>query len=195
MAEADKESKARNLLKYCQLPDHLAKLTFSNFIMREGLDQALDASWRLAEGKGIKWLTLLGLSDMGKSHLAAAVVNRWLERGIPARYALVPQLLDNLRRGYRDGADTSYEQVMDFYTDVPLLILDDLGMEAGTSWAMEKLDTIVELRAAKGLHLMVTTNKAFDELAPRIASRLQRFQPGECVAVVAPEYRVWAKDQ
>ena len=44
---------------------------------------------------------------------------------------------------------------------MPLLVLDDLGVEKSSDWVQEKLDTIVDYRYFRGLPLVVTTNKAF----------------------------------
>lgn len=137
------------------------------------------------------WLTLISNVDAGKSHLAVAVARKWLSRFTPARYALVPKLLDDLRKGYDPRNELSFDQEFDILCDTPLLILDDLGMESSTPWANEKLEMLVEIRAASGLPLMVTTNLSLDALSPRIASRLQRYRPGKVVVIDAPEFRVW----
>ncbi len=114
-------------------------------------------------------------------------------RGIPARYAYVPLLLDELRRGFRADGDQSYERRFDFYLNVPLLMLDDLGVENSTRWVQEKLDTIVDHRLMNGLSLLVTTNLTMDELNFRISSRLQR-RNGRVVVIDAAEFEWREKD-
>jgi len=118
------------------------------------------------------------------------VARRWLDRGHSARYIVVPELLDELRRAYDPQSGISYDLQFDFYKNVGLLILDDLGMDSPTRWAQEKLDMLVDWRYVHKLSLLVTTNLEMYELSPRIASRLQRFVPGKVVVIKAPEYRL-----
>lgn len=186
------------LIKRCGLPAGAEGYRFSTFYKgkRPGeyisLECAYQLSRDLSEEKGnVKWLTLMAPVDRGKTHLAIAICRRWLERGRPARYVYVPLLLEELREGFSRTGDQSYQILFDFYLNVDLLVLDDLGTESQTPWVMEKLDTIVDYRAVNQLPLVVTTNKAMDELPVRIASRLQRVPFGKVVVISSPEYRTW----
>lgn len=180
----------QNLMRYCELPAGTAHMTFENFKVSHGLRGAYDLAVKLAEERdGITWLTVMAGADRGKTHLAIAICRRWLQRGKPARYAYVPLLLEELRRGFREEGDRSYEARFDRFLNVPLLALDDLGAEYRTGWVQEKLDTIIDYRLVQGLPLVATTNTPLDELPFRIASRLKR-APGSRVAVIdAPEFR------
>ncbi|MBA7617650.1 hypothetical protein ES703_24966 [subsurface metagenome] len=180
----------QNLLRYCELPAGTAHMTFENFRVSPRLREAYDLAVQAAEEtSGIAWLTMMAGTDRGKTHLAIAICRRWLQRGKPARYAYVPLLLEELRRGFREEGDRSYEARFDRFLNVPLLVLDDLGTENRTDWVQEKLDTIIDYRLVQGLPLVATTNTPLDELPFRIASRLKR-APGSRVAVIdAPEFR------
>lgn len=123
------------------------------------------------------------------THLAVAICRRWLQRGKPARYAFVPLLLEELRRGFREEGDRSYEARFDRFLNVPLLVMDDLGAEHRTPWVQEKLDTIIDYRLMNGLPLVVTTNTPVDELPFRIGSRLRRSPGSRVVFIDAPEFR------
>lgn len=169
-AEADKAEQRERFLRLCRLPAATENRTFETFRVRPGLEEAYQAALDVAEGR-LKWLTLCGGVDCGKSHLAIAIVRKWLERELPARFLVVPQLLDDLRRGYDADAAMTYEQEFHVFKNVDLLVLDDLGMERTTSWAQEKLDTLVDYRYLNQLSLVVTTNVGMDEISPRIASR------------------------
>lgn len=182
----ERERLAR-MLKLCELPVGTQGMTFEGFKKRPGLDEAYEACLSLAEGRAdYCFLTLWSDTGRGKTHLGIATVRRWLNRGIPARYVYVPLLLEELRRGFRAEGDMSYERRFDFYLNVPLLMLDDLGVESSTKWVQEKLDTIVDYRLKNNLFMLVTTNLTMDELDFRIASRLQR--RGRVIVIDAPEY-------
>lgn len=189
--EENRRLRQLKLIRMCELPEMTDNYTFDTFRVMPGLEEAYAAAKQLAEGdSSLKWLTLFGNVDTGKTHLAVAICRRWLLRGVPAKYAYVPRLLDELRRGYRQEGDDSYDHRFDVYTTIPLLILDDLGVEKGSEWAREKLDTIVDTRAMKGLALVVTTNLPMNELPKRIASRLQRVPFGKVIFTDVPEYRL-----
>ena len=193
--EIDKE-RTENLLRSCELPHSTEYLTFGTFKpYTKSLKDALQAARELAnETTNLKWLTLIGDVDVGKTHLAIAICRRWLERKKAARYIFVPIMLDQLRRGYNREGDDSFDSQMEFLMNVPLLVLDDLGAQRQKdriegSWAVEKLETIVDYRYISGLPLVVTANVPIDDFSFRIASRLRRFEAGKVIMVDAEEYR------
>lgn len=183
--------KRERYLAMCKLPPGIMDLRFETFNSNGPLKEAYDAALQLADNTGqVRWLTLIGDVDCGKTHLAISVCRRWLERGEPARYAYVPEMLDELRHSYDEDGERSFNNKFYALCNVPLLVLDDLGVEKPSEWAVEKLNTIVHLRDVNGKLLMVTTNVPVNELPPRIASRLQRVEGSKIVAIDAPEFRL-----
>lgn len=201
MREEREHERQHLLLKYCELPFGSEKLTFDTFDVDKrwpSLAEAKKVALELAEETiDIRWLTLLGEVDCGKTHLAIAICRKWLERDKPARYVLVPIMLDELRRGYNKEGEQSYDRALQFLMRVDLLVLDDLGTQVPTPWAMEKLMMIIDYRSVNGLPLVVTTNKKLTQLPGddehRIGSRLMRFSAGRMITIDAPEYRTWRK--
>ncbi|MFH1336424.1 MAG: ATP-binding protein [Candidatus Zixiibacteriota bacterium] len=169
------QEKRQRIRRACELPAATAHMTFEKFIQHRGTHDAYSLALALAEETGsANWLTINSDSDRGKTHLLIAICRRWLERGLVARYAYVPLLLEELRRGFRKEGDDSYEARFDFFLNVPLLALDDLGAEDRTPWVQEKLDTIIDYRLVTGLALAVTTNCPLSEIPFRMSSRLKR---------------------
>ncbi len=185
--EDNRRHRLIQLMRLCELPPESEGYTFEEFTNRPGLGEAKSMALEVADGK-CKWLTLSGGPDLGKTHLAIAICRRWLARGVPAKYAYVPLLMDELRRGYGHDGEEAFEYRFKIYCTVPLLVLDDLGVERSTTWAQEKLDTIVDSRLMNDLSLVVTTNLAMDEINERLSSRLQRH--GKVVFIDAGEYRL-----
>lgn len=181
------------MLKYCQLPAATGDWTFETFDASGPLQEAYDAALQLAEERrDVRWLVLVGPVDVGKSHLAVAICRRWLARGKPARYRLVPLMLEELRAAYNREGD--YDRHMHLLLNVPLLVLDDLGAQKPTGWAVEKLTQIVDYRYVNGLPMVVTTNRSLDNLPGdteyRICSRLLRARFAMVIDIDAPEYRL-----
>jgi len=176
----------------CELPPETEELTFDKYQVHEGVKEAYKYALEIANGK-LKWLTLMGEVDRGKTHLAIAICREWLKQGKTAKYAFVPLLLDELKEGFKTEGDYSYQSRFNFYCKVNLLVMDDLGVEKKTDWALEKLETIIDYRYINKLPLVVTTNKNLDIYSPRIGSRLKRFTDGKVVVIKSQEYRLWSK--
>jgi len=204
---AAKREKA--LLARCKLPPKAVNCTLKNFNTTnvKGLNQAYKAACSMAEEKGnLLWLSLVAAeregknvlnNDTGKSHLAMAVCNRWLERGRPARYAAVPTLADELKRGFGDG---SYNRIKQDVLTVSLLAIDDLGAGRNTPdgrtqytpWLLDELESIFQYREDNLLHTIVTSNLTLNQIGEdisyRIKSRIERASPGVVIVIDAIPY-------
>lgn len=177
------------LIRACELPSFADEMTFGKFKVYPEVKSAYDASRKMATEPGqLCWLALLGNNGTGKTHLAIAVCKAWVHAGIAARYAFVSLLLDELRQGFTKDKEQSYESRFKHYCTVPLLLLDDYGVESATPWVQEKLDTIVDYRLMNNLSLIVTSNKSLDEMPPRIRSRLMRHSKSQIKAIMAEDY-------
>ena len=132
---------------------------------------ALRVARSYAEAPG-GWLTLVGASGSGKTHLAAAIANRCMERGIPTFFTVVPDLLDHLRASFAPESELSYDALFESVRGVPLLVLDDLGTQSGTPWAAEKLFQVLNHRYVNALPTVITTNVGLDHVEARFHSRL-----------------------
>ena len=135
------------------------------------------------------WLTLIGGTGVGKTHLAAAAANVRLAAGDRVCFAVVPELLDALRASYRDDGEASFESTLGWLKDADLLVLDDLGAQQATEWADEKLYQLCASRYLQRLPTLVTTNVDPEALDPRLASRLLDSKRGLVLQVKAKDYR------
>jgi len=148
------------------LPPALRNHAFANFQVESFNRQAYSVCRKFAanfvkvtDGKG---LILCGKSGRGKTHLACAIINAIKDQHSTA-FAHIPTLLEQLRQG-----KGNLEQLI----GVDLLVLDDLGSERESDWALEKLLVIVEGRLNRFKPTVYTTNFNLNELELRIGSRL-----------------------
>jgi len=132
------------------------------------------------------WLVLRGGTGCGKTHLAAAIAHRLLERGVPALFIHVPDLLDELRATFHPESESSYEKRFWELREAPVLILDDLGAQQSTPWAQEKLFQLLDWRYNARLPTVITTNLSMEDLEPRLRSRLQDPRLVEIIVILAP---------
>jgi len=180
------------------LAPSLRAMTFETFRTEEGNRAALERAEQFASdpwGQAWYWLVLIGSNGRGKTHLAAAVVNALLERGEPSYFENVPELLDYLRAGYSVQAGEDFERRLTRVKEAPVLVLDDLGAEAGqsapfeVSWAQDKVYQILDHRLMEQLPTIVTTNLPLNKLPQRIASRLQDRRAARVIAITTGDKR------
>ncbi|MFA6307080.1 MAG: ATP-binding protein [Patescibacteria group bacterium] len=130
-------------------------------------EDALKAVQEFTAGKLERPMLLLyGGPGLGKTHLAMSVAWMRILEGKTALYWQVPDLLDALREGYkvedrlRPGEISmgSYSYIMGTAKNYHTLVLDDMGMQKGTDWAIERLDSIVDYRYINRKETIITTN-------------------------------------
>jgi DNA replication protein DnaC len=135
------------------------------------------------------WLVITGGYGCGKTHLAAAIANAQIAVGSKALFITVPDLLDHLRSSFKSRGEDEVDDSFDEVRNAPLLVLDDLGTESPTSWAIEKLYQILNHRYVAQLPTVVTTNRNLEELELRLRSRLSDPDICEILPITAPDYR------
>ena len=153
---------------------------------------ALDYAQRL-DG----WLLLEGHYGTGKTHLAAGIANWQLEQGQAVLFITVPDLLDHLRGTFGPSSEVAYDEVFERIRRAPLLVLDDLGAEHQSGWAIEKLYQLFNERHRLTLPTVITTNRDPALIEPRIRSRLLDQSLTRVVRLAIPDRRspitTWAE--
>ena len=119
------------------------------------------------------WLVLTGPSGSGKTHLAAAIANRCIERQQTTFFIMVADLLDHLRAAYAPDSPTTYDELFEQVRNVPLLVLDDLGVHSATPWAQEKLFQVINHRHNNNLPTVVTVRGPLPRLDESLRTRLE----------------------
>ncbi len=157
-------------------------------IIRANVRLAFERSRAFAENPE-KWLVLTGSYGCGKTHLAAAIANHCLSNHKPVLFLNTPDLLDHLRAGFAPGADGTYGDRFEEIRTAPVLVLDDMGTESPTAWAIEKLYQLLNYRYNAQLPTVITTNKAAEDIDPRVASRLADTDLVNSLKLLAPDFR------
>lgn len=181
-------------------PQLLAHMTFDRFDIRgngptarerASLEAAFDAAQAYARDPH-GWLTLLGGTGVGKTHLAVATAAERMEKGQPVFFAFVPELLEDLRRyAFDNDRGTSFDRLFQQVKSAPLLILDDLGQEQNTPWAVEKLYQIIVHRHNARLPTIITSSTidVTGESGP-ITSRVRDPAVSLLIHMDAPDFRL-----
>lgn len=105
-------------------------------------------------------LMLWGNVGTGKSFFAGCIANALLDQGVPVLMTNFSRILNALTGMFSDDRN-KYIDSLNHYS---LLIIDDLGMERGTEYALEQVFNVIDARLRSNLPLIVTTNLTLDEL-------------------------------
>lgn len=122
---------------------------------------------------GRNGLFITGPKGTGKTHLAAAIANQIMQEGIGVICMTMIDLLDRIKETYaqRNLWEASEGDVLNTYKEVPLLIIDDMGKEPPTEWAVSKIYAIINARYEAYLPTIVTTNYTDSELVRRLTPK------------------------
>ena len=118
-------------------------------------------------------LIIMGESGVGKTHLAASIANKLIEND-----KIVLMVKDNTK---------SENELIEIYSNVDMIIIDDLGTERISNWALEKLYTIIENRKENRLPIIITTR--FDKQG--LIERFSQSQDEQLVdAIISKLYQM-----
>lgn len=114
-------------------------------------------TWEKNKEHGIGIL-FYGEVRTGKTFMACCIANALIDRMIPAHITNFTTILENLS-GF--GSKSEY---MSYLQDVPLLGIDDLGVERDTPFALEKIQNVVDARSRSRKPIIFTTNLSLEAI-------------------------------
>ncbi len=162
--------------------ERFLRRTFSTFRETPENKKALAVCRRYAENfenllpkhgqaePGRNGLFISGPPGVGKTHLAAGIANELLSQGKSVICMTMIDLLERIKRTFnKTGADEG--EVLRVYRTVPLLIIDDIGKEPPTEWAISTVYNIINSRYEGYLPTIATTNYDPGALIARMTPR------------------------
>lgn len=102
-------------------------------------------------------LLLYGEKGTGKTFAAACIANYLLSYGVPVVMTSFVRLLE---QSFREDEDDTMQRL----NRAKLLIIDDLGAERGTDYALERVYAIIDNRYRANLPMILTTNLSPGEM-------------------------------
>lgn len=165
MLQQDKDMRAMEALKRQSLMDErLLDVSFDSF--RKTNDNAYNLKLclryanhfdeMLAKNQG---LLFYGGVGTGKTFAAACIANHLLNQRIPVIMTSFVKLLESMQ-GFSEDDSALIARL----NRAKLLIIDDLGAERSTDYALEKVYDIVDSRYRAKLPIILTTNLSMTEL-------------------------------
>lgn len=165
--------KVERIIKNSKMSKRNLSYKFDNFepnnSNRKIFNNLKNYSEKLVNGIEKKGLILVGNNGVGKTHLACSIANKLIENGTPVIYGTLINLLAELRNSYDTDNNISEMEIIKLYENVDLLIIDDLGKEKPSEWALEKLFTIINSRYENDLPVIITTNYNQNSIIERLS--------------------------
>lgn len=155
-------------------------LTFDNFVLGNSNRRAWQGVWdRIGEwehGSRLKQpmapLVLYGSCGVGKTHLLYALANQVLEwqPELRVQYEMVPSFFQKMSRALKDG---TVEEFRRSYSELDVLLIDDVQQLEGKTRTQEELLHIYGDLVEKGPGLLVmTSNRKLTDFGKKLEVRL-----------------------
>jgi primosomal protein DnaI len=107
------------------------------------------------KGKNCRGLYLYGNFGCGKTYLISALFNELAHDGVKSAIVFWPEFLRDLKASFSSDFKEKYEYIK----NIPLLLIDDIGAEATTSWSRDEIFCpLVQYRMQEKLPTFFTSN-------------------------------------
>lgn len=138
-----------------ELVNYHAETPGQQAALQQASDYAREFSARRRLGTS---LIFTGTVGTGKTHLACGIAHALLRSGYTALFTTVGDLIRSLRDTWRKNSHRTESDVLDGYAAVDLLILDEVGVQAGSEDERRLLFEVINRRYSHRLPLVVITN-------------------------------------
>lgn len=132
--------------------------------------RAFVGQWEANYKRGA-WLVFSGPPGTGKSHLAVAILQAILPRYV-GRYMTCAELIQLLRATWRKDSETSELGTLDALTRIPLLVLDEIGVQYGTESEQIHLFDVLDRRYREMQPTILLTNQSKDGFREFVGDRV-----------------------
>ena len=141
-------------------------------------------------------LILSGMPGTGKSHLAGAILQAILPRHVGV-YVTLMDLIRMLRDTWRRDSTTTESQLLQRLQDVPLLVIDEIGVQYGTDGERAILFDVLDRRYRAMRPVILMTNLGKEDLRTAVGDRVfdRLTEVARWVAFDWPSFRATARKE
>lgn len=127
-----------------------------------------------------------GQAGVGKTHLAIAMlVEDILETPSNSRlnvdFVSMLNLLAKIKSTYGNkNSLLSEDYLLDYYSNLKDLYIDDIGIEQSSDWALARVYQIIDYRWGNNLRTIITSNHDLNSLSEKLDARISSRIEGMC---------------
>lgn len=177
LIEQHHQAHIKRLVSSFSMPKFVRNASFDNFYYDDAhqtkkriatFSAALDFTSQYSEESFQPGLYLYGRFGVGKTYLLGAIANELARRkGIATTMMHFPSFVVEMRNSIKDN---NLGQKLDAVKKAPVLILDDIGADAMTTWVRDDiLGVILEYRMQEELTTFFSSNFSMAELQEHLA--------------------------
>lgn len=113
-------------------------------------------------------LIIYGNIGYEKTYLAACIANKMIEQNKIVLMEKSSSIIDKIRESFNKD-ELSETEIIELYSNVDMLIIDDFGSENLSKWAIEKLYKIISNRYDNELPIVITTRYNKEQLIGQLS--------------------------
>ena len=158
------------------IEDRLRNVTFDTFVRTAENEKLYGIARKYVTNfdemcENSQGLLLYGKVGVGKSYAAACIANELMNRKVPVIMTSFVKILQALTPGENTKSE---EELISRLNSAKLLIIDDLGTERNTDFALEMVYNVIDSRYRVGKPLILTTNLELRDMQATTDIRYQR---------------------
>lgn len=162
-----------NIYKDNYMKKRLQKYNFENFSdtykEKNVINQLIKFTDSCIKSEMKNGLIIYGNIGYEKTYLAACIANKMIEKNKIALMEKSSSIIDRIKESFnKDGL--SETQIIELYSNVDMLIIDDFGNENLSRWALEKLYKIISSRYDNELPIVITTRYNKEQLIEQLST-------------------------
>ena len=173
--EKQRQEKYRKIInsiyKYNYMKKRLQKYNFKNLVDTYEdttiINQLIKFTDLCIKSEMKNGLIIYGNIGFEKTYFGACIANKMIENNKIVLMEKSSSIIDKIKESFnKDGL--SETQIIELYSNVDMLIIDDLGNENLSKWALEKLYKIISNRYDNELPIVITTRYNKEQLIEQL---------------------------
>ena len=175
--EKQRQEKYRKIInsiyKYNYMKKRLQKYNFKNLVDTYEdttiINQLIKFTDLCIKSEMKNGLIIYGNIGFEKTYFGACIANKMIENNKIVLMEKSSSIIDKIKESFnKDGL--SETQIIELYSNVDMLIIDDLGNENLSKWALEKLYKIISNRYDNELPIVITTRYNKEQLIEQLST-------------------------
>lgn len=174
--ELEKQRKLRELInriyKDTYMKKRLQKCNFKNFHVTDDNKDSIEMIKKYTElcikDEMKNGIIIYGNIGYENTYIVSSMANKIIENNKIVLLERTSSIMDRIKESFNKEVITEVE-IIELYSNVDMLIIDDFGSETISKWALEKLYKIINNRYENELPLVITTRYNKEELLEQMS--------------------------